>query len=114
MKTQIEFISTKYSHCATYCGIPAPFPRGYGNALFLYSEDGSTRYYVENLSYEDIIDALKLNIIDDSLQVISTVVEKPSIIWCYETEYEVYKHVIVIDSRLPKECLQIIGDCNEN
>ncbi|EBS4516553.1 hypothetical protein DQT32_03965 [Salmonella enterica subsp. enterica serovar Braenderup] len=92
-------------------GFSGSFPRGYGRGLFLFSEDESTRYYVENLSYEDLLDAVELNIIDDSIQVLSTLVEPPSIIWEYEKKYDVYKHVIVIDPRLPKECL---GDYEED
>ncbi|AMM44039.1 hypothetical protein FDG95_gp503 [Pectobacterium phage vB_PcaM_CBB] len=104
MEQIIEFISTTRARCATLVGIPAPFPRGYGNVLFLYSPDGTTRYYVENLSYEDLRDALKLNLIDENIKVISTVVDAPAHLWG-ETPCEVYKNVIVVDSRLPKECL---------
>ncbi len=111
MEHFLEFISTKKSHTPTMTGFSGSFPRGYGRGLFLFSEDESTRYYVENLSYEDLLDAVELNIIDDSIQVLSTVVEPPSIIWGYEKKYDVYKHVIVIDPRLPKECL---GDYEED
>lgn len=111
MEHFLEFISTKKSHTPTMTGFSGSFPRGYGRGLFLFSEDESTRYYVENLSYEDLLDAVELNIIDDSIQVLSTVVEPPSIIWEYEKKYDVYKHVIVIDPRLPKECL---GDYEED
>lgn len=105
MEHFLEFISTKKSHTPTMTGFSGSFPRGYGRGLFLFSEDESTRYYVENLSYEDFLDAVELNLIDDTIQVLSTVVEPPSIIWGYEKKYDVYKHVIAIDSRLPKECL---------
>lgn len=111
MQQKLEFISTHNPFTPTMLGIPKPFPRGYGNRLYLFSKDGSTRYYVANLSYEDILDALKLNLIDDTLQVISTVVEPPSVIWSYEQKFEIYKSVIVVDSRLPKECL---GDYEED
>lgn len=101
----IEFIPTKKPYTPTMTGTSGSFPRGYGRGLFLFSEDDSTRYCVENLYYEDFLDAVKLNIIDGSIQVLSTVVEPPSIIWGYEKKYDVYKSVIVIDPRLPKECL---------
>lgn len=104
MEQKLEVISTTHARCATLLGIPAPFPRGYGNTLFLYSPDGTTRYYVENLSYEDLRDALELNLIDENLRVLSTVVDGPTYLWG-ETPCEVYKKVLVVDSRLPKECL---------
>lgn len=110
MEQIIEIIPTKNPHTPTMTGVPQPFPRGYGRGLYLYSEDGNTRYYIENLSYEDLCDAVKLNIIDEFLQVLSTVVEPPSIIWPYEKKYEVYKRAIAIDPRLPKICL---GDYEE-
>jgi antitoxin PrlF len=106
----LEFISTKISHTPTMTGTSGSFPRGYGRGLFLFNEDESIRYYAENLSYEDLLDAIELNLIDESLQVLSTVVEPPSIIWDYERKYDVYKRVIVVDPRLPKECL---GDYEE-
>lgn len=104
MEYILEYISVHNPFTPTKLGIPNPFPRGYGNGLFLYSEDGSTQYRVENLSYEDLVDAIELGIIDSNLQVKSTIICAPQIRWGYEPIFETYKSVIVVDPRLPDEC----------
>ena len=101
----VEHISVHNPFSKTLLGVPAKFPRGYGNTLYLYNEDETIEYYVDNLSYDDLVDAIELGIISKTIEVETRPKSEPEIVWGYETKYETYKYATVIDKRLPPECL---------
>lgn len=71
-------------------GVSGEYPRGFGNYISLYDKNSKEEYFVVNLSYEDLEDAIKLGIVGDTIEAD-----------IYECEGE--KVAFITDTRLPEK-----------